>query len=187
MPSGPAARDRQATACHLLGSELSLGQGLEGGSQQAVTGQDRGGLSVDHVVGGTAPAQLVVVHGGQIVVNERIGVDHLHRAGKGQGGLRIAPAHAAALQHQHRPDTFAARHQRVLHRLPQIGVSAHLAYPLPQRLLHPCLGGLIVQAKYVLFHLLFLLKLPLLGLAVRSGGEQSHLLLRLVQHSGTSS
>ena len=135
-----------------VGGELGLGQGLEGGGQQAVTGQDRGGLPVDHVVGRTAPAQLVVVHGGQIVVNERIGVDHLHRAGKGQGSLRITAAHTAALQYQHRSDAFASRHQRVLHRLPQVGVAAHLAYSLPQSLFHPSLGGLIVQAKYVLFH-----------------------------------
>ena len=113
-------------------------------------------------------------------------MDHLHCAGKGQGGLRVAATHAAALQHQHRPDALASRHQGVLHGLPQVGIPAQPADLLPQGLLHPGLGGLIVQAKHVLFHLFSLLKFLFLGLAVRAGGEQSHLLLRLVQHGDAS-
>ncbi len=45
-------------------------QHLKGRGEQAVPGQNSRGLAIHHVVGGAAPAQVVVVHGGQVVVNE---------------------------------------------------------------------------------------------------------------------
>ena len=47
---------------------------------QRVAGQDRDALAVTHMTGGPTPPQRVVVHRRQVVVDQRVRVDHLHRA-----------------------------------------------------------------------------------------------------------
>ena len=59
-----------------------LGQQVEGPRQQRVAGQDRDRLAEDLVRGRLAAAQVVVVHGRQVVVDQAVGVDHLHGAGE---------------------------------------------------------------------------------------------------------
>ena len=62
--------------------------------EQPVAGEDRHVLAEGHVAGGLAAAQLVVVHRGQVVVDQRVGVDHLDRGGERQhlaGGRGRAP------------------------------------------------------------------------------------------------
>ena len=49
----------------------------------AVAGQDGHGLAEHLVAGGAAAAVVVVVHRGQVVVDQRVGVDQLERAGGG--------------------------------------------------------------------------------------------------------
>ena len=49
-------------------------------------------------------------------------MDHLYGTGKGQCSLRGSAAQAAGLQGEDRPDSFASRHQRILHRLLQTGI-----------------------------------------------------------------
>src|SRR5699024_7378039 len=71
--------------------------------------------------GRLAAAQVVVVHAGQVVVDEAVGVQHLDGAGCGQGRRNVAAADAAELQHQHGPQALAARHEAVVHRLQQAG------------------------------------------------------------------
>jgi len=63
---------------------------LEREREQRVAGEDRHILSEDLVVGGLAAAEVVVVHAGQIVVDERHGMDHLGRAGGGDGSGLVA-------------------------------------------------------------------------------------------------
>ena len=43
-------------------------------NQHGITGKDGHGISIHLVVGGTSPAQVIVVHGRQVVVNERKGM-----------------------------------------------------------------------------------------------------------------
>ena len=50
---------------------------------QRIAGQERHRLAVLHVAGGLAAPQRVVVHAGEVVVHERIGVDHLDRGRDG--------------------------------------------------------------------------------------------------------
>ena len=64
----------------------------EGQREQRVAGQDRDGLAEDLVIGEPAAAIVVVVHGRQVVVDERVRVDQLERAGGVEHGLG-APAH----------------------------------------------------------------------------------------------
>ncbi len=54
-----------------------LGDGLEGEGLESVAGEDGGGFAEDDVAGGLAAAEVVVVEGGEIVVDEGISVDHL--------------------------------------------------------------------------------------------------------------
>jgi hypothetical protein len=52
-------------------------------------------LPVDLVVGGPAPPQVVVIHGGQVVVDEGIGVDVFEGQGSGQGCPAVPPTASA--------------------------------------------------------------------------------------------
>jgi hypothetical protein len=56
-----------------------LGEELEGEALQRVAREERRGLVELHVAGGLAAAQDVVVHAGQVVVDERVRMDHLDR------------------------------------------------------------------------------------------------------------
>ena len=94
------------------------GHDLKGLGEQAVPGQDGGGLVKLLVAGGPAPAQIVVVHGRQIVVDQGIGVDHLQGAGHGQGFARVAPHRVRRGQAQDGAQPFAPHEQAVVHGLP---------------------------------------------------------------------
>ena len=80
------------------GRAVEAGEHFKGAGLQRVAGEDGDGFAKDHVAGGLAAAQVVVVEGGQVVVDERVGVQHLdgraqvfdaagQRAGNGDGGL----------------------------------------------------------------------------------------------------
>ncbi len=56
-----------------------IGQDLEGEGKETVAGQDGGGLVEPPVGGGLAPAKVVVVHAGQVVVDQRVGVQGFDR------------------------------------------------------------------------------------------------------------
>jgi hypothetical protein len=54
-----------------------LGEGLKGEGLKGVSGEYRGGFAEDDVAGGLAAAEVVVVEGGKVIVDEGVGVDHL--------------------------------------------------------------------------------------------------------------
>ena len=77
----------RASAGHCKRAEHFVGIGL-----QRVSGEDGGCFSERYVAGGASATQVVIIERGQVVVDERIGVDHLQRgaefvdpAGKGTG------------------------------------------------------------------------------------------------------
>ena len=111
--SANAAQHAAATA----GGSISLGQHLEGQRQQGVAGQNGRGLVERLVAGGPPATQIVVVHRRQIVVDQRIGVDHLDRAGGRHGRLDRPAAGLGGQQHQHRPQPLARGQQAIAHRL----------------------------------------------------------------------
>ena len=89
------------------------GQRLEGQRLEGVAAEDRRRLVERPVAGGDAPAQVVVVHRRQVVVDERIGMDHLHRRGGGGGGVPIAAAGLRPPEHECRPEPLARGEQGV--------------------------------------------------------------------------
>ena len=120
--AGPGGHgQRSATGSRHRRRPDSAGQHLKGQGQQGVAGQDGHRLAEDLVAGGPAATQIVVVHGRQIVVDQRIGVDHFHGAGGGHGRSDIPPASLCRQQGEHRPQPFPRRQQAVTHGLPQPG------------------------------------------------------------------
>ena len=94
-------------------------QGLHGQREQRVARENGHGFAEDLVAGGFAAAEIVVVESGQIVVDQRIGVDHLKRAARFErGSVRIDPAirgRPRPRQAQDGADALAAREQAVTH------------------------------------------------------------------------
>ncbi len=62
-------------------------QPLKGQGEQGVSGQDGVGFPENLVTGRTSPAQVIIVHGGQVVVNQGVGVQQLNGRAWHQGDL----------------------------------------------------------------------------------------------------
>ena len=90
-------------------------QHFEGARLQRVAGEDRGGFVEGAMAGGPAAAQVVVVHGGQVVVHQAVDVDELDRGGRGIEQFERRAERFAGGVHQHRPHAFAARERAVAH------------------------------------------------------------------------
>jgi len=61
------------------GRTVKPSQHFEGAGLQSVAGQDGNGFAKGLVAGGLAAAEIVVVEGGQVVVDERIGMEQSPR------------------------------------------------------------------------------------------------------------
>ena len=92
---------------------------------QSVAGENRHALAMHHVRRRPSAPQVIVVHRRQIVVDQRVGVNHLDRARgrhgeiacRGFGGAtRLRDAFGAG-NHQQRPQPLAAAKQAVAHRV----------------------------------------------------------------------
>ena len=94
-------------------------QNVEGKGEEAVAGQD-GGCFVIGLVGGRPSApQIVIVHGRQVVMHQRIAVDEFE-CGAGHQGLRARHAEQARrLDHQERAKTLAAAQAAIAHGVEQ--------------------------------------------------------------------
>ena len=79
---------------------LDLGGNLERNGQQRVTGQDGNAVAKNLVAGRAAAAEVVVVHAGEIVMDERIGVDAFDGAGEREARRSILPPQASAAARQ---------------------------------------------------------------------------------------
>ena len=66
-------------------------------------------------------AKIVVIHGRQVVVQQRVGVNELDSAGRCQGVFEITAEAGAGGADEHGSDAFAAGERRVAH-----GVGKHL-------------------------------------------------------------
>ena len=77
------------------------------------------------MVGGLSAAQIVVVHAGQVIVDQRIIMHKLQGAGIGQGQMPVNAAQTGKLQRQHRADALSAGQKAVSDRLlkPSIGLA----------------------------------------------------------------
>ena len=114
-PRMAAARSRRRSVVPGRVAEAIGHEHVEGAGEQRIAGQDGDGLAEDLVRGRLAAPQVVVVHGRQVVVDEAVGVDHLHRAGQRHQRLVGAAHRLPRGQHQQGADALAAREEAVAH------------------------------------------------------------------------
>ncbi len=93
-----------------------VGEDVEGVGEKRIAGEDGGRIVVGLVDGRLAPAKVVVVHGRQVVMDERIAVDAFERGGHAKDGRPGHAEQSGALDHQERPQALAAVEDAVPHR-----------------------------------------------------------------------
>ena len=86
---------------------------------EGVPRQDGDAFAELFVIGGHPPAEIVVVHAGQIVMDEGIGVKHFHSTAKVQCLFQGSPRRLAEFHGQNRPDALAPGQEAVAHCLLQ--------------------------------------------------------------------
>ena len=91
------------------------GQHLERERQQRVARQDRHGFAEDFMAGELAAAVVVIIERRQIVVDQRVGVDELERAGGGGGAVDGIGDGGRGREAEQRADALAAGEQAVAH------------------------------------------------------------------------
>ena len=95
-----------------------MGDGLEGEGLEGVAGEDGDGFAEDDMAGGLAAAEVVVVEGGKVVVNEGVGVDHLDggaEVGCAFGDLAGAGDHACGFHAEDGAEALASGEGAVAH------------------------------------------------------------------------
>jgi len=92
-----------------------FGQNLKRQRLQRVAHQQRGGLVEFDVTGGLAATQDIVVHAGQVIVHQRIGVDHLDGGGHDFDPRRICRRQFARGESEQGPHALAAAEHGVAH------------------------------------------------------------------------
>src|SRR5690606_18397894 len=98
-----------------------LGEDLEGDRQQGVSRQDGDALPILDVAGGPSPAEIVVVHAGEVVVHQRVGVDALDGGGGRERGVVAAATGFRRGQAEDGTKPFSAGEEAVAHGFVQRG------------------------------------------------------------------
>jgi hypothetical protein len=111
---------------------------------ESVAGEDGDGFAEDDVAGGLAASQIVVIQRGQVVVDERVGVDHLERGAEFRSARgQCAGDHTGGFDAENGAQPFATREGRVAHR-PVDGVrrrGGRRQQPLKRSVGEGCAGG----------------------------------------------
>jgi len=95
-------------------SVVVAGQETEGLGQEGVSGKNGGGLVELDMGGGPAAAQRAVVHAGEVIMDERVGVEALHGNGGGEG-IGAGGEEVGGGEEENRAETFSARGKAVPH------------------------------------------------------------------------
>ncbi len=91
---------------------------LVGSVQKQIARQDGGRLTIDNMAGRASPSVVVIVHGRQVIVDQRVGMNHFKGSGKGQSFLGKRPQEGACGKKQTGPDPLPACQQAVTRRFP---------------------------------------------------------------------
>jgi len=110
QPDGPERGIRR-------NSRRDAGHEFESQGQQRVARQDRDPFAEHLVVGRFPSAEVVVVHRGKVVVDQRVGVDHLQRAGGRHHHRGLPPAEFGRHQAEDGPEPFPTGEDRITHGL----------------------------------------------------------------------
>ena len=110
-----------------------LGQDLKSKGQQGVSGENGRGFVEGQVAGRLTPAQGIVIHGRQIVVDQGVGVNQFQRAGRFQDRFRFSADGLAGGHAEHRAQAFAAGGERIAHGIDQAPGAAEVLENAGQR------------------------------------------------------
>ena len=102
-----------------LGRALCMGKDLKRCRDQCVRGQQGRSLAKLLVAARASAAEIIVVHAGHIIVNERVAVQHFQRTGIVQRIGSVGTGQLAGGQRQHGAHPFAAAQKAVARGLPQ--------------------------------------------------------------------
>ena len=116
-PTVPAAVASSSIRASLaIGDAIELREHLKRESEQGVAGEDRDRFAEHFVASGPAAPQVVVIERGQIIVDQRIGMDQLQRGGGGfNSGGRIGDRLRGRYT-EDGPDALSAREEAIAHR-----------------------------------------------------------------------
>ena len=112
-------RDGAHNLYRLRSRALQAGEHFVGLGLQRIPGKDGNRFAKDHVAGRLAPAQIIVVQRGQIIMDQGIGVQHFdRRAQLFHPGRKLTGArdHSCRLHAQHRTQPLAPGKNAVPHR-----------------------------------------------------------------------
>ncbi|MNC41967.1 hypothetical protein D3C75_907620 [compost metagenome] len=79
--------------------------------QKRIPRQNSHRIAKHLVVGGFAAAEVVIVHGGKIIMDQGIGVDHLDGIGRITRRLRAASRRFSGCIDKNRPQALASGHK----------------------------------------------------------------------------
>ena len=116
-PSGRFRQDADRLDPTVGGETFIADQDCEGFREQAVPREDGLAFAEGHVAGGFAAPQVVIVHGGQVIVDEGLGVDVFQGRGAGEGDLRRASERFGGQHAEHRTHALAPGFEAVAHGL----------------------------------------------------------------------
>ena len=76
---------------------------------QGIPRQHRDGIAINLVARRPPPAEIIIIHTWQIIVDQRVGMNAFNGTSRRQRRLRIPPASLASRQQQHRPQALPPR------------------------------------------------------------------------------
>jgi len=106
-----------AAGCSVTGIVQTGRNRKEGVCEQSVASENGGRFAELDMIGRTPATKGIVIHGGKVVVNQRIGMHHFERDRGWHCLQRISSANTAGEQCQHGTETLSAGQQTVAHRL----------------------------------------------------------------------
>ena len=71
------------------------------------------------MVGGSAPAEIIIVHAGKIVMDQAVSMDHFNGCRKGRGLLPVRTAHPAEIKGKNGTKPLAPCQKAVAHGIKQ--------------------------------------------------------------------
>ena len=98
-----------------LRRQITLQQNSESLRLEGISGKSCRALSVHHVVCWLSSPKVVIIHTRQVIVYQRICVQHFNGTCRVNTAVLLSAARSAELHHQHRPYALAAGKQTVSH------------------------------------------------------------------------
>jgi hypothetical protein len=98
-----------------VGMRIGFAQHQKSLGLQRIAGQYGGGFIKGAMHGGLAAAQIIIIHAGQIIMHQRIGVQHFNRRRHAQSRITRHAELRRAFQHQESAQSFAAADAGVTH------------------------------------------------------------------------